>query len=128
LHDLGVHVLLDLGGCPRELLADREGLRLSLHRAAREAGATIVGEAFHAFTPTGVSGVLLIAESHLSIHTWPERGEAALDVYTCGEGFDAESAADRLVVALGATEVRRRSVRRGASATATRHGPAGTPR
>jgi len=113
LTNLGLHVLLDLDGCPSELLADPVKVRNILATAAKSAGATIVGEAFHEFNPPGVSGVLLIAESHLSIHTWPADGKATLDVYTCGDTFDANNAADRLVIALEATKERRVLVPRG---------------
>lgn len=116
--DLGLHVLLDLDGCPADLLADEARIRTSLRDAARKAGATIVGEAFHAFNPPGVSGVLLIAESHLSVHTWPELGKATLDIYTCGESFNALAAADLLVSALEADRQHRISVPRGVSTNA----------
>lgn|SRR5690606_7235045 len=111
--ELGSHILLDLDGCPRDLLADAEELRAALRRAAVVAGATIVGEAFHEFKPPGVSGVLLVAESHLSIHTWPLTGKATLDVYTCSESFDARRAADLLVLALKPRHHRRVEVSRG---------------
>jgi S-adenosylmethionine decarboxylase len=111
--DLGLHVLLDLAGCPADRLSNREALAAAMRDAAISCGATIVGEVFHRFTPEGVSGVLLIAESHLSVHTWPERGVATLDVYTCGEEFDALEAARRLAFALGATESHTTCVRRG---------------
>ncbi len=111
--DLGTHVILDLDGCPELLLADTVEIRRKLKQAAERAGATIVGEAFHEFDPPGVSGVLLIAESHLSVHTWPSLGRAALDVYTCGKKFDAIRAADLLVRSLGARRQRRVVVHRG---------------
>lgn len=122
MKELGLHVLLDLAGCPEDLLADRDGLAHVLRECAISAGATIVGEVFHRFSPTGVSGVLLIAESHLSIHTWPELGAAAIDVYSCGESFDATLAAQRLCEALEATESRWTRVRRGV-ATAPQESP-----
>ena len=62
--------------------------------AARACGATIVDVAFHEFNPFGVSGVVVIAESHLSIHTWPEYRYAAVDIFTCGDVIKPESAAD----------------------------------
>ncbi len=111
--ELGSHILLDLDGCPEDLLADKAKLRFKLRQAALAAGATIVGEAFHEFNPPGVSGVLLIAESHLSIHTWPSEGKATLDVYTCGEAFDAGKAADLLVSGMRAEHHRRVEVSRG---------------
>ena len=115
--ELGSHILLDLDGCPEPLLADKAKLRFKLRQAALVAGATIVGEAFHDFDPPGVSGVMLIAESHLSIHTWPSEGKATVDVYTCGESFDAGQAADLLVEGLGATQHRRVEVSRGFSSS-----------
>ncbi len=111
--DLGTHVLLDLDGCPRELLQDGAALRAGLREAALLGGATIVAEAFHTFDPPAVSGVLLIAESHLSVHTWPDLGKATLDIYTCGSAFDARAAADRLALSLRATRQRRVEVKRG---------------
>ena len=65
--------------------------------AAEETGATIIGEIFHQFAPQGVTGVVAIAESHLCIHTWPEHGYAAVDIFTCGASFDPTEAA-RLIV------------------------------
>jgi S-adenosylmethionine decarboxylase proenzyme len=66
------------------MLDDDEGLRSLMTRAAVEAGAHVVGEIFHRFSPHGVTGVVVVEESHLSIHTWPEHGYAAVDFYTCG--------------------------------------------
>ncbi len=65
--------------------------------AAEETGATVIGEIFHQFSPQGVTGVVAIAESHLCIHTWPEYGYAAVDIFTCGEGFDPTEAS-RIIV------------------------------
>lgn len=114
--ELGTHILLDLEGCPQDLLSDKAKIRFRLRQAALAAGATIVGEVFHEFQPPGVSGVLLIAESHLSVHTWPFLGKATLDVYTCGPAFDAEVAADMLVESLRAKKCRRIRVTRGFTA------------
>ncbi len=65
--------------------------------AARAVGATIIGESFHQFDPIGVTGVVAIAESHLCIHTWPEFGYAAVDIFTCGEAFAPRKAARLLI-------------------------------
>lgn len=75
------------------LLDDLEFLKQSLHSAAVRSGATVVGDSFYHFSPQGVSGVVNIAESHISIHTWPECGYAALDVFTCGDRVEPEEAA-----------------------------------
>ncbi len=97
---LGTHLLLDLKDCKSELLDDIEFIRQAMSRAANEAGATIVGETFHKFSPMGVTGIIAIAESHLCIHTWPEYGYAAVDIFTCGEDFKPYKAADLLIESL----------------------------
>jgi S-adenosylmethionine decarboxylase len=71
--------------------------------AARRAQATIVDVAFHEFNPFGISGVVVIAESHLTIHTWPEYRYAAVDVFSCGETLQPQVAVDYLVEQLGAS-------------------------
>ena len=81
---LGRHLLLELNDCNREVLDDLDYIRQAMRGAAEQAGATIVGESFHKFDPIGVTGIVAIAESHLCIHTWPEYGYAAADVFTCG--------------------------------------------
>ena len=81
----GTHALLDLYGCDAALLADAAALQALLQRAADAAGATTLAAHFHPFGEgMGVTGVLLLAESHISIHTWPEHRFAALDVFLCG--------------------------------------------
>jgi len=65
--------------------------------AARAVGATIIGDSFHQFDPIGVTGVVAISESHLCIHTWPEYGYAAVDIFTCGEVFAPRQAAQLLI-------------------------------
>ncbi len=109
---LGTHLLLDLKDCKSELLDDIAFIRQAMMEAADEAGATIVGETFHKFSPMGVTGIIAIAESHLCIHTWPEYGYAAVDIFTCGEDFKPYRAADLLIESLqcegpAVTEVKR---------------------
>ena len=77
---LGTHLLLELNHCSPEALDNLELVKQALLVAADEAGATIVAEIFHKFSPTGVTGIVSIAESHLSIHTWPEHAYAAVDI------------------------------------------------
>jgi len=79
------HLLVEYEGCDAVLLDDLDRVREILREAAEAAGATVVAEAFHRYRPQGVTGVLVIEESHLSVHTWPEHGFAALDFYTCGD-------------------------------------------
>ncbi|HSR52618.1 MAG TPA: adenosylmethionine decarboxylase [Acidobacteriota bacterium] len=82
---LGRQVLIDLYGCGREMLDDAGKVEKALVEAAQRCGATVVETVLHRFSPQGVSGVVVIAESHLAVHTWPEEGYAALDVFTCGD-------------------------------------------
>lgn len=109
----GRQVMAELMGCDGAILADHAAVERLMNEAALAAGATIVQSAFHTFNPYGVSGVVIIAESHLAIHTWPEHGYAAIDVFTCGDAVDPRSAVDALVISLKATESRVTSVRRG---------------
>jgi len=76
--------------CSPELLNDVGFIRQTMLDAATAMGATIVEQVFHHFSPHGVSGVVVIAESHLAIHTWPEYDYAAVDLFTCGSDVDPE--------------------------------------
>lgn len=93
MYALGRHLLLELKDCNEELLDDLDFIRECLNEAAIRCGASVVGESFYHFSPRGVSGVVNIAESHISIHTWPEYGYAAADVFTCGDVVTPEEAA-----------------------------------
>jgi S-adenosylmethionine decarboxylase proenzyme len=97
LNALGKHLLLELNDCKYSLLNDIDLIRDTLIAAANASGATILGESFHRFSPQGVSGVVLIAESHLSIHTWPEHGYAGADIFTCGTTVQPEKAAELII-------------------------------
>ena len=94
---LGIHVMVELKECNPGLLDDLAYIREAMTQAADAAGATIIGESFHQFNPQGVTGILAISESHLCIHTWPEYGYAAADIFTCGENFDPSKAAQILI-------------------------------
>lgn len=97
LHALGTHLLLELKDCNSKTLGNLEFVQETLKNAALEAKATIVEVAFHEFSPFGISGMVVIAESHLAIHTWPEYGYAAVDVFTCGDLIDPRVAAKFLI-------------------------------
>lgn len=81
--------------------------------AAIESGAEVLGDSFHRFNPQGVSGVIVIAESHLSVHTWPEFGYAAVDVFTCGTTVDPKTAAGVLIEKLGSKNHSLQEIQRG---------------
>ncbi len=102
MNALGRHLLVELYDCDKEALNDLDLLRGVMLDAAIESGAVVLGDSFHRFSPQGVSGVVIIAESHLSIHTWPEFGYAAVDVFTCGTTVQPEKAAQVLIEKLGA--------------------------
>jgi len=85
---LGRHLLVEYHRCDPKILNDLERVKKFMLEAASESGATVLDASFHYFTPQGVSGVVVIAESHLAIHTWPEYGYAAVDIFTCGNTVD----------------------------------------
>ncbi len=85
---LGRHLIAELAECNRITLDDLHLLEEYLNESVRQSGATIVKSVFHRYNPQGVSGVVVIAESHFSIHTWPEYGYAAVDFFTCGDAVD----------------------------------------
>jgi len=113
LYALGRHLLIELKQCNAGLLDNLEFLRETLHTAAVRCGATVVGDSFYHFTPQGVSGVVNIAESHISIHTWPECRYAAVDVFTCGDRVEPEEAARFIMEAVEAGECSLMELRRG---------------
>ena len=82
---LGRHIIVEYYDCASEALNDVVHIEKSMEGAAVEAGATIINSTFHHFSPYGVSGVVVIQESHLAIHTWPEYGYASVDLFTCGD-------------------------------------------
>jgi S-adenosylmethionine decarboxylase len=113
LNALGRHLLMELKDCNGEVLDDVNALKDALLTAANEAGATVLGESFHRFSPHGISGVIIIAESHLFVHTWPEYGYAAADIFTCGDSVRPEKAAEILIRKLGAREHSIKEIQRG---------------
>ena len=88
MQPLGRQILVEFYDCNREVLNDEDLIRDVLLEGVRRSGATIISDTFHTFSPHGVSGVIVIAESHVTIHTWPEHGYAAVDIFTCGETID----------------------------------------
>lgn len=85
---LGRHILVEFYDCNPDILNDEIYIETEMLEGARKAKATIISSTFHKFSPHGVSGVIVIAESHIAIHTWPEYKYAAVDIFTCGETID----------------------------------------
>lgn len=83
--NVGIHCILELYGCPSDLLNDERFIQQTVREASTHGLATLLEEVSHHFTPQGVTALGLLAESHISIHTWPEKGYAAADVFTCGD-------------------------------------------
>ena len=98
------HLLLELYKCDYEKLNDESFLRCSLNRAAKFAKATILNLISNKFEPQGVTAIALLAESHISIHTWPESSYSAVDILTCGRNMLPELASQYLIEALNAEE------------------------
>lgn len=113
--NLGHHLLFDCYGCHGATLANLPAVRDVLARAAAAFGLTVIAERLHQYSPQGVSGVLILAESHLAVHTWPEHGFAAVDLFTCGMRPDPEGLSDYFKSALDAERVEFRLVERGAA-------------
>ncbi len=113
MKELGLHILMELSDCSQEKLNDLTGLELTLNKAAEISGATIIKSVFHQFSPQGVTGVVVVAESHLAIHTWPEFGYAAIDFFTCNHNMDYEKAYHYLVQELSSKEHSYQTVKRG---------------
>ncbi|TFD92481.1 MULTISPECIES: adenosylmethionine decarboxylase [Jeotgalibacillus] len=101
METMGRHVIAELWGCDFEKLNSMELIEQTFVDAALKSGAEVREVAFHKFAPQGVSGVVIISESHLTIHSFPEHGYASIDVYTCGD-LDPTIAADYIAEALGA--------------------------
>ncbi|PTY06696.1 adenosylmethionine decarboxylase [Verrucomicrobia bacterium LW23] len=110
---LGRHLLVDFTGCAPALLDDLEHVRVSLLEAVRRSGATIITHVFHQFSPQGITGVVVIAESHVAIHTWPEHGYAAVDIFTCSPTIRPEPVQECLREAFAAEQSHVALVERG---------------
>ena len=113
LKALGRHIVCELSGCQPSLLSDINGIAAMMISAAKAARATIMESAFHRFEPQGVSGTVILAESHISIHTWPEKGYAAMDFYTCGDHTDPWLACQYAAETLRAKSVLATELKRG---------------
>lgn len=113
MNALGRHLLVEYYDCSEDALNDCSFIEEIMNKAAILAGATVVEKVFHTFNPYGVSGTVVIAESHLAIHTWPEYGYASVDLFTCGDSVDPWIAFQFLKKNLRAKKAETREVRRG---------------
>ena len=98
------HILFDLKECPPDLLDDEDFVRLSAWNAVKESKSELINISCHKFKPQGVTALAMLAESHLSIHTWPEKNIAKCDIFTCGEKCLPELAVQYLTEAFKAAE------------------------
>jgi S-adenosylmethionine decarboxylase len=113
METVGHHYIVEGSGCNPDVISRVEQVEQIMVRAAEVADVTVWAISFHRFRPTGVSGVVVISESHLSVHTWPEVGYVALDIFTCGDKAKPEAAVQYALKELGAATMHITEVTRG---------------
>tara|TARA_B100000900_G_C19956044_1_gene463687 strand:+ start:61 stop:396 length:336 start_codon:yes stop_codon:yes gene_type:complete len=99
------HILFTLKGCPFELLDSKQFIRMLLYNATKECQSTLLNLSVHKFDPQGVTGIAMLAESHISIHTWPEKNMAVCDIFTCGDTATPEIGVEYMKEKLKATDI-----------------------
>ena len=109
----GTHLLCEFWGCDPKILDSKSFIMRAMRDAAKKSHASLIGVKAHKFTPQGVTGVALLKESHITVHTWPEWGYAAVDLFMCGAKADSRKGAQFLHVSLGATESVVTEIKRG---------------
>ncbi|MEL6251190.1 MAG: adenosylmethionine decarboxylase [Bacteroidota bacterium] len=114
MQPIGRHLIVEYYNCPGEILDNTDLIEELMKEAALAAGAHIRSVNFHKFDPIGVSGVIIIQESHLTIHTWPDQGYAAVDIFTCGDSVDPWKGFESLKNSLKCTDSRTKEMFRGA--------------
>ena len=110
---LANHQIIDFYNCDKDILSNSSLVKSYFVKSAELANATIVSQKFHEFSPYGLTGVLVITESHISIHTWPEYGYAAIDVFSCCDKLDHKRLVESLKGSLKAEKVKSKSIKRG---------------
>jgi S-adenosylmethionine decarboxylase len=110
---IGHHYIVEASGCDPKIISDVGKVQQILVKAAEIAGATVWSVSFSKFPPSGVSGVVVISESHISTHTWPEFGYGALDFYSCGDFVDPEKGLIYAVESFGASSSHITEITRG---------------
>ena len=113
METIGFHYVVEAAGCDEKILQDADRIRQIFLEAAKAGSMEVKASYFFKFSPTGVSGMIIVAESHISIHTWPEKRYAAIDVYTCGETADPETAVDYILDAIKAEYAHVSEIKRG---------------
>ncbi len=114
LSGLGKHIIAEFYSCDVLKMDNIKNIENVFLSAAKKSGATIVDSKFHQFSPHGISGVVVISESHLTIHTWPEYGYAAVDIFTCGDLIDNNKCLQMIKEGLGSEVVSVTEMSRGA--------------
>ncbi len=112
---IGHHWLIEFSNCNPSQLSEVKTIEAILLEAAHRIKATVLSSSFHQFAPVGVSGVIIIQESHLTIHTWPEHHYAAVDIFTCGKSIEPQAGVEYLQKALEAVDVKMKYVERKSS-------------
>jgi len=110
---LGRHLILEAWGCCKEIIDSVDAVKSILVKATESTNATLVDVVCHRFSPYGVTGVAILAESHISVHTWPEHGYAAVDVFICGNTVNPQNAASFIAQAFYAQETSLMELERG---------------
>jgi S-adenosylmethionine decarboxylase len=113
LQSLGHHLIVELYDCDTDVINSVQEVETSLLKAIEISGATLVRSVIHEFSPHGVSGVVVIEESHFSVHTWPEYGYCALDIFTCGTEIDHMGALQYLKDTFKAKNISVNEIKRG---------------
>ncbi|MBI5795972.1 MAG: adenosylmethionine decarboxylase [Planctomycetes bacterium] len=110
---LGKHIILEMWGCCKDTIDNVEVVKEILVKAAESVKATLVDVVCHRFSPYGVTGVAILAESHIAVHTWPEHGYAAADIFICGSTINPRNAASYMAEAFYAKETSFLELKRG---------------
>ena len=113
MKSLGKHLIIEFFQCDRSILNELKTLENHLLAAVELSGATVIQPCFHQFSPHGITGVVVVAESHFAVHTWPEYGYCALDIFTCGDNVDGRKALNYLKEKLRAANTSVMEVKRG---------------
>jgi S-adenosylmethionine decarboxylase len=109
----GYHLMMELYGCDQEKINSRRFLQQVVKNAVKKVGLINLGSRFHQFDPQGVTGFTLLAQSHISLHTWPEFGYLVLDIFTCGDQSQADQLADHFLKRLRPARINRQVLRKG---------------